>query len=228
MNSIETEHYYLAKYPIDPQSRKLILGTIHAPDRSKYKVDFFYGNRGSLWNIFHNAFPLELTDPNSVESILTFLKARKIAMSDVILSCGRKKMTALDADLVDICLHEDLLPQIHGSAITDIYFTSGSGTNNAFKLFYTGLLKQKITGDMKGRKDLLLDAAFFGSPVWLHILYSPSGAANIALSRNPDYLANVHKYHGRKGPVQAYKVDYYRNMFAADWTGPDSLTSNGL
>ena len=219
MHMIETEHYYLDKYPIDPGSRKLILGTIHAHDRSKYKLDFFYGNRGSLWNIFHDAFPQELTDPNSVESILAFLKARKIAMSDVILKCERKKKTALDADLVNICLHEDLLPQIRRSAITDIYFTSGSGTNNAFRLFYSGLLKQRITSDMKGRKEFLLDEAFFGRPVWLHLLHSPSGSANISLSRNPDYLANIQKYRGRKGPVQAYKVDYYRNAFASDRTG---------
>src|SRR3981189_1338650 len=112
MSDLFTRHQYIGKYPIEPGSQKLILGTIHAMDRSKFKLDFFYGNRGTLWNILHKAFPEELTDPSSVESILSFLRARKIAMSDVVAECGRRKHTALDADLMDIRLHKELLPQI--------------------------------------------------------------------------------------------------------------------
>ena len=216
MPDIVTVHHYINKHPIPPDSRKLILGTIHAHDRSRFKIDFFYGNMGSLWTIFHKAFPLELMDPESVESIQAFLKGRAIAMSDVVAQAGRKKLTALDADLIDIQLHHDLLPQIRRSTITDIYFTSGLGTNGAFRLFYTGLLKQPITAGIRGRKEFELDKAFFGRPVRLHILHSPSGAANISLSKDPDYLASGYKNSGTKAPVLAYKIDYYRKMFGKD------------
>lgn len=215
MQDIVTMHHYINKYPIPPDSRKLILGTIHAHDRSRFKIDFFYGNMGSLWTIFHKAFPLELTDPRSVASIQGFLTGRRIAMSDVVAQAARKKLTALDADLIDIQLHEDLLPQIRRSAITDIYFTSGLSTNGAFRLFYTRLLKQPITAEMRGRKEFELGDAFFGRPVRLHILISPSGAANISLSRDPDYLTRSHQYKG-KSPVLAYKIDYYRKTFGAE------------
>lgn len=214
MPDIITIHRYIDKYPIAPHSRKLILGTIHA--HNPPKTDFFYGNRNTLWNIFHKAFPLELTQPDSVESILAFLAGRGISMSDVVARCRRKKLSALDADLFDIHLHGDLIPQIRRSAITDIYFTSGLGTNGAFKLFYTGLLGQRITDEIRGKKHFRLDSQFFGRSIALHILHSPSGVANIALSQQPDYLANAHKYKGQKAPVQAYKIDYYRRMFAPD------------
>jgi G:T/U-mismatch repair DNA glycosylase len=220
MQDIVTVHQYINKYPIAPGSRKLILGTIHAHDPSRFKIDFFYGNKGSLWTILHKAFPLELTQPDSRESILAFLNSRGIAMSDVIAQCGRKKLTALDADLTDIRLHEDLLPQIRQSAITDIYFTSGLGVNGAFKLFYSGLLKLPITGEIRGKREFELGKEYFGRPVRLHILHSPSGAANISLSKHRDYLSKGDKYKGIKAPVQTFKIDYYREMFTADQMGP--------
>jgi G:T/U-mismatch repair DNA glycosylase len=214
MQGIITVHRYINKYPIAPESRKLILGTIHAHDPARFKTDFFYGNRGSLWTILHQAFPLELTQPDSLESILGFLKGRGIAMSDVIAQCGRKQLTALDADLIDIQLHDNLLPQIRQSAIEDIYFTSGLGINGAFKLFYNGLLKQRITEEIRGKRDFDLDKEFFGRTIRLHILHSPSGAANISLSKHPDYLAKWDRYKGKRAPVQAYKIDYYRETFS--------------
>src|ERR1700744_1488022 len=109
-------HNYLQQYPIPPAARRLIVGTILPPDPSLFRVDFFYGNRGSLWSILHEAFPAELTDPDSVASILSFLEKRNIAMSDTVAACRRRQPTALDSDLTDIQLHEAMLPQIRASA----------------------------------------------------------------------------------------------------------------
>jgi len=214
MKYMKTIHQYLPLYPIEPESRRLIVGTIHPQDPSRFKVKFFYGNKGSLWTILHKAFPSELTDPDSVESIRSFLKVRKIAMSDTVAECSRKRPTALDTDLTDIRLHEAMIPQIRHSAIKEIFFTSGFGTNNAFKLFYVDLLKQRITADMRGKREFMLSEHIFGRPVRLHILHSPAGTANISLSKNSEYLAERHRYEGVKGPVQAFKIDYYRRVFA--------------
>ena len=219
MGEFFTKHEYIGQYPIELDSRKLILGTIHAMNPAGFKLKFFYGSRGTLWNILYKAFPDELTDPTSVASIRSFLQARKIAMSDVIAACDRKRKTALDADLINIQLHQDLLPQIRRSAITDIYFTSGLAANGAFRLFYTGLLKQRITDGIRGKREFELDEQFFGRPVRLHILHSPSGAANISLSKHPDFLASIYADKREEAPVQAFKIDYYRRMFAKDRKG---------
>lgn len=208
-----SKHQFLPLYPIESDSRKLIVGTIHPPDPSRFRVQFFYGNKGSLWNILHQAFPAELRDPDSVESIRSFLKARKISMSDTVAECRRKNPSALDSDMTDIRLHEGMIGQIRDSAIQEIFFTSGFGTNNAFKLFYTGLLKQRITPAIREQKGILLDALFFGRPVRLTVLHSPAGTANISLSRNKEYLASRHLYEGLKSPVHTFKVDYYRRVF---------------
>ncbi|HEY4285909.1 MAG TPA: hypothetical protein VGN00_02310 [Puia sp.] len=90
---MRTNHQFLNLYPIEPDSHKLIVGTIHPPDPSRFKVQFFYGNRGSLWTILHHAFPLELVNPDSVESIRSFLRARKIAMSDTVAVREQKGYT---------------------------------------------------------------------------------------------------------------------------------------
>ncbi len=204
-----TKHQYLGKYPVDPDSKKLIVGTIHPHVHEKFQIPFFYGNVLSIWNILSDAFPGEIATPISLESILSFLKTRKIALSDTIVECERKSETALDEDLVPTKLHISLLDQIKHSNVTDIYFTSGFGKNNAFKLFYVDLLKQKINQAVRKNRGLALDKQFFGRPINLHVLYSPSGAANVGLSRSKSYLAVKDKYIGSKHPVYDFKVDYY-------------------
>jgi hypothetical protein len=134
-------------------------------------------------------------------------------MSDTVAECRRKNNTALDSDMTDICLHEGMLGQIWDSAIEEIFFTSGFGTNNAFKLFYAGLLKQRITPAIRVERGILLEAHFFGRPIRLTVLHSPAGTANISLSKNREYLASRHLYAGLKSPVHTFKVDYYRRVF---------------
>jgi hypothetical protein len=210
---LQTKHQFVDKYPILPNSEKLIVGTIHPHLHEKFQVPFFYGNVMSIWNILSDAFPGEMTIPNSLPSILSFLKRRKIAMSDTIVECERKSETALDEDLVPTKLHYGLLEQIKQSKVTDVYFTSGYGKNNAFKLFYVDLLKEKINGDIRKNRELTLGDQFFGRLVNLHVLYSPSGASNVGLSKSKSYLEMKDKYVGSKRPVYDFKVDYYRIKF---------------
>ena len=73
---ITTIHQYLPLYPIDPASERLIVGTIHPHSFENFKVQFFYGNRGSIWTVLHEAFPTELPDPFSVDAIRRFLKKK--------------------------------------------------------------------------------------------------------------------------------------------------------
>lgn len=210
---MQTTHHFINKYPISAGSEKLILGTIHPHDVSSFKLPFFYGNKLSLWNILNEAFPSELQAPLTVAGIVEFLKKRKTAISDTILTCQRKNNSALDSDLIPETLNVALLDEIRNSAITEIYFTSGFGKNNAFKLFYEDILKMKITKEIKVNKSVIIPAQIFGREIHCRILISPSGAANISLSISPEYRLAMHKYAGSKRPVQDYKIDYYRNIF---------------
>jgi G:T/U-mismatch repair DNA glycosylase len=208
-----TTHQYLDHYPIDPASEKLIVGTIHPHNHADFQVPFFYGNKNSLWNILHYAFPLELLDPHRLGDILDFLRGRKIAISDMIWKCRRKSNSALDRDLIPLRLNEELSDQIRHSNIREVLFTSGFGKNNAFKLFYVDLLKRRLTAQIRSNRETTLEKELFGHPIRLRALYSPSGAANIGLVKSSLYLAKRAKYEGHDTPVQAFKIDYYRDVF---------------
>lgn len=208
-----TIHQYLNKYPVDPDSKTLIIGTIHPHNVGTFKLDFFYGNEASLWNLLSDAFPDELSKPVTLPGLLTFLSNRKISVSDTIMECIRKKPTALDSDLIPVKLNDDLIRQIRESSIDHLVFTSGFGKNNAFRLFYSGLLQQPITEEIKGKRNFTLLDKFFGRPVRVTIIYSPSGAANISLSKSKEFQQNRHLHADSKRPVYDFKVTLYKNVF---------------
>lgn len=211
---LKTSHKYLAQYPIDPRSETLIIGTIHPHNHAAFKVPFFYGNVCSIWKILHKAFPDELTDPFELASIQAFLRRRKIAISDMIVQCDRKTETALDKDLEPTLLNLGLRERIRDSTIKTIYFTSGFGKNNAFKLFYKDLLGRSITPDIRKNRGVTLEPVIFGRPVSLQVLYSPSGSANTGLVNSAAYKTVANQYAHLAAPVQAFKIDYYRQAFA--------------
>lgn len=208
-----TTHQYLDKYPIAKDSEKLIVGTIHPHDHDNFTIPFFYGNVTSLWRILSEAFPNDLKQPLTLESILKFLKTKKISVSDTIRKCNRINLTALDKDLIPIELNNQIIEDIKQSKISEILFTSGFGKNNAFKLFYVDILKQKITSDIKEKRGIILDKKYFGRPIKLTVLYSPSGSSNVPLSTSKIYLDNKHKYSKSSRPVYDFKIDYYRDNF---------------
>lgn len=213
---METKHQYLDTYPISKDSEKLIVGTIHPHDHLSFKVQFFYGNVMSIWTILSDAFPEQLHKPLTLSGILRFLDSHKIAVSDAIRSCQRLNTTANDSDLIVTELNHQMIESIRDSKITEILFTSGFGKNSAFKLFYVDILKKKITAEIRKNKETILDGNTFGRPIKLTILYSPSGAANIGLSKSRIYLDSASKYQESKTPVYDFKVDYYREKFGTN------------
>ncbi|MDI3321413.1 hypothetical protein [Pinibacter soli] len=209
-----TQHQYLDRYPITPDSKLLILGTIHPHDVESFQIPFFYGNKNSIWNLLSDAFPDALQKPITLKGVLTFLKSRQITVSDTIVQCRRQNPTALDQDLIPEILNHDLVQQVWQSKIERILCTSAFGKNNAFKLFYENILGQKITRAIRADRNMLLTPAIFGRTVLVKALYSPSGSSNISLSKHPLYLNNRDKYKGSSRPVYDFKVDYYREQFS--------------
>lgn len=208
-----TTHQYLDKYPISADSEKLIVGTIHPHDHDNFTIPFFYGNVTSIWTLLSEAFPNDLQRPLTLDGILKFLKNKKISVSDTIRKCDRKNPTALDKDLIPIELNNQIKDDITKSKISEILFTSGFGKNNAFKLFYVDILRQKITPEIKSNRQVTLDKELFGRPIKLTVLYSPSGSSNVPLSTSKIFLKNKHKYSKSSRPVYDFKVDYYREIF---------------
>ncbi|MBQ9798725.1 MAG: hypothetical protein IJO40_02160 [Thermoguttaceae bacterium] len=59
-----TRHAYLDLYPVDPNSTRVVVGTIHPHDEENFFLPFFYGNKMSLWKMLNLATNGELNDPN--------------------------------------------------------------------------------------------------------------------------------------------------------------------
>lgn len=208
-----TTHQYLDLYPINPNCEKLIVGTIHPHNHEEFKIPFFYGNIGSIWNILSDAFPEELPTSPTLNDVIYFLNNRNIGISDTIRKCERKNPTALDKDLIPKILNHEIIEQIRQSKVSTILFTSGFQKNNAFKLFYVDILKQKLSKEIKEKRELTLDKKHFGRPIRLVALYSPSGSANTGLSKSKIYLKQKKKYHNSQTPVKDFRIDYYRELF---------------
>jgi G:T/U-mismatch repair DNA glycosylase len=168
----------------------------------------------TLWTILNSAFDNQLGNPISVENILLFLNNNKIAISDVIYECKRLNETALDKDLFDINYNPNLFNQIKSSNINEILFTSGFQKNNAFKLFYEGILNKKITKEIKVNRGVTLENSIFGRQIKLTVLYSPSGSANIGISKSKEYLMNKKDYQKYQNPIKHFKIQYYKKQFS--------------
>ncbi|MDR1270960.1 MAG: hypothetical protein LBK82_15705, partial [Planctomycetaceae bacterium] len=207
---ITTTHQYLDLYPVNPDSEKVIVGTIHPHNTNEFKIPFFYGSKLSLWELLQRASGGEIGQPITLSGILQFLQRHKIAVSDTVRECSRKSTSWADSDLIPTQLNTQLLHQIQNSKIREVLFMSGFGKTNAFKLFYVDMLGRKITPDIRLRREVQLDADVLGHPVKLSILYSPSGAANIALAQSAIYRQNQSKYAHSPTPLYDFKVDYYR------------------
>jgi hypothetical protein len=214
VNAEET-HKYIDNYPIKPDSKHLIIGTIHAPLKNKFKIDFFYGSSSSLWRLFHDSFPDIDLDSENLNSILRFLDRNRISITDTIKVCRRKKIdSALDTDLIPIVFNKDMKEQIINSEIENLYFTSGFGKNNAFRLFYVNVLNNGYVKDwMKKQKEFKLTINE-KKTVTCHILISPSEAANRSVGRNDEYKAMKHLLlESNLPPTYAYKIRQYQNVF---------------
>lgn len=207
-----TDHQFILSNPIKKSDKVLILGTIHPHDVGSFKLPFFYGNRNSIWNIFRDVFPKELPREYSVEDIKNLLSNRNIAISDTIIQCERVNDSALDKDLRPTKLNMGLIEELKNSTIKKIYCTSGFGKNNAFRLFYEGILGLKLSKEIKQNKSTTLPVDLFGREIIVSLLPSPSGAANIALSKTQGYLESTHFKSQSLRPVYDYKVSLYKEI----------------
>lgn len=207
---IKTEHKYLKKYHSKKSDTALILGTIHPHNTDNFKIDFFYGNRNSIWSSLGFAFPQ--LDFKTQDSIVNNLSASNIWISDMILSCERsnEKITQ-DKLLQNLELNTEQIENgIKASQIKKIFFTSGFNKNNAARLFCDAFsLKTKLDSN----REFDIPENIFGRKIKGIVLFSPSGQANIGISKNKRFIELKDKYEQYDKPVSLFKIDSYRIAF---------------
>jgi len=207
---VTTNHKYVNIFPVKVTDTSLILGTIHPHDRDLFKIDFFYGNQNSIWKILASAFPQ--IDFGSKESIVSVLSNSNIWVSDMISSCDREDIKVTQDQLLEnIKLNDNQIKAgISNSKISEIFFTSGFGKNNAAKLFCD---KFSIKAELNDKREFDIPESKFGRKIKGIVLFSPSGQANIGISQNKLYLELKEQYNGCARPVNQFKIDFYREAF---------------
>ena len=209
---VTTIHKYINQTPVKFDDTSLILGTIHPHNVDNFQIDFFYGNKSSIWNVLGEAFP-EI-NLKSKESILNFLNRNNIWISDMIRECSREsEKVTKDKELRNLVLNTKQIEEgIVNSKIDKIYFTSGYGKNNSYKLFCEAF-DIKIDKNLNPNREFEIPKQKFGKQVKGVVLFSPSGQANIGISKNKEYLRLKEKYSEFKKPVTQYKIDFYKEAF---------------
>jgi G:T/U-mismatch repair DNA glycosylase len=205
-----TTHRYVNNYLCKETDKALILGTIHPHQINNFQIDFFYGNRNSIWKILDEAFPNK--DFSSRESIIDNLQASNIWISDMISSCERENDSITQDKLLRrIRLNTKQIEDgLMNSKIKEIFFTSGFGKNNAAKLFCEAF---EIKPFIDENRAFIIPKSNFNREIQCKILFSPSGQANIGISKNKKYLSLKDKYQNYTNPVKQFKIDSYKSAF---------------
>ncbi|WP_157433499.1 hypothetical protein [Adhaeribacter aquaticus] len=213
-----TDHQFLDLYPVKTTDTKMIVGTIHPHLIENFRIPFFYGNVGSFWNILHHAFPhysILQHDDLVLGNILAMLELNNIWITDIIRQCERENETITkDALLYNIVLNiEQIELALENTEINTIYFTSGFGINNAAQLFTQAFGINYLENYNAAINEFTIPENQFGREIRCIVLYSPSNAANIGISRSIPYLNNIEYYQQFQTPVKQFKIDYYQSKF---------------
>jgi hypothetical protein len=211
--SVTTTHAFLDEFPIKSNSQHLIIGTIHPHKVDNFEVDFFYGNKNSLWSILSDAFPhLDFTNK---ENIVNRLDESKTSITDMIRSCDRVNTSITqDKNLYNLRLNTTQIREsLSNSHISKIFFTSRFGKNSAAKLFVDHFnIDYRATWD-QADSSFLIPREFFGRELKAYVLFSPSGQANTGIARSAAYLRKQHLYVHQKTPIKAFRIDFYKEKF---------------
>ena len=210
---ITTTHSFIDLYPINPNSRRLIIGTIHPHSIADFNINYFYGNVGSFWDILANAFPQKRF--GNLDQILQTLNQHHVSITDMIRQCDRENVSVTqDAKLFNMLINSNQIRDgITNSLVDTIYFTSRFGKNNAAKLFVdTYRIRHQDSYD-EATSEFTIDEAVFGRRIRAVVLYSPSNQANIGISQSVPFLNNALHYQQFANPVKQFKIDFYRDKF---------------
>jgi len=167
------KHPFLEKHPLKKSYKLLIIGTIPpAIGNRKFKVEYYYGNVSSFWNLLKEVYPD--SSFSKIEDIQKWQEQYNIGITDTITECYRKENTSRDSDLVVEWkdLNHKLKDYVlqNQNIIEKLIFTSGENCNNALSNF-------KII--MAEDYSIIADKVIKDLP-------SPSGGSNTSNFNNSD------------------------------------------
>jgi hypothetical protein len=208
---VTTTHNYIDNYPISPNSRRLIIGTIHPHLIANFNIDFFYGNVGSFWDILSNAFPQRQF--GNLDQITETLDRFNVSITDIIRQCEREhgNVTA-DSELYNIIHNgQQIQDGLTNSQIDTIYFTSRFGSNNAARLFVDTFNINYQFNELTS--EFTIPQNYFGRQIRCVVLYSPSNNANRGIARAEPYLNNIEHYQQFDHQIKQFKIEFYKDKF---------------
>lgn len=208
---ITTIHNYIDNYPINPNSTRLIIGTIHPHLIQNFNTDFFYGNIGSFWDILSNAFPQRQF--GNLEEIIQTLNNFNVAITDIIRQCDREhENVTSDSKLYNIISNaQQIQAGIENSQIDTIYLTSRFGKNNAARIFVNTFNIPYNFNQMTS--EFTIPQNYFGRQIRCVVLYSPSNIANRGIVRAVPYRNNIEYYQQFEHPIKQFKIEFYQDKF---------------
>lgn len=207
------KHPWLHKYPVNENSKYLIIGT-HPPMPYCGKLEYYYGNVNEFWRFLDQVYPENLLYKNrcpELGDVLNFLKKAKISLTDMIEETNGAPFST-DKDIVWTKLNESLVSQILNSAVEKIYFTSGNGKNSTINLFkkwlsYNGFKNVKIP-DYKLWRESGLNIELNNKKIQLEYLFSPSPNARRS-QRNIKEFINWKKHNPKKS-FDEFRIEWYK------------------
>ncbi len=205
------KHPWLNKYPINKDSKYLIIGT-HPPMPYCGKLDYFYGNMSEFWRLLDRVFPNNNLY-NSVypkkEDILNFIDANSISITDLVYKTDEIQFST-DSGMGKLSF-DDLNPYLkewlENSKVEVIYFTSFGGGNSAknlFKKWFRGCFHKpsRITNEHLNEIEL------FDRKIKLIDLFSPSPTAYRSSSRIKEY--QEWKINNSPDDYDSFRIHWYK------------------
>ena len=206
-----TKHPWLEKYPINNDSKYLIIGT-HPPMPYCGRLEYFYGNMSEFWRLLDNVYPNNKLYKNGCpkeDDILNFINANSISITDIVYKTDEVKFST-DNSMGKLSfehLNPFLKSWLENSSIEVIYFTSFRGANSAkslFKKWYKGTFKKPS----KINNNHFNEIKMFERDIKLIDLFSPSPTAHRSSHRIIEY--QEWKINNNPNDYDSFKIYWYK------------------
>jgi len=206
-----TKHPWLKKYPINKDSKYLIIGT-HPPMPYCGRLEYFYGNMSEFWRLLDKVYQNNNLYKNGCpkkDDILNFINVNSISITDIVYKTNEVKFST-DNGMGKLSfehLNPFLKKWLENSSIEIIYFTSFGGTNSAkslFKKWYKATFKKSS----KINNSHFNEIEIFGRKIKLIDLFSPSPTAQRSSPRIKEY--QEWKILNSPNDYDSFRINWYK------------------
>jgi len=206
-----TIHPWLEKYPINQDSKFLIIGT-HPPMPYCGRLEYFYGNMSEFWRLLDKVYPNNKLYNNGCpkeDDILNFINPNSISITDIVYETDTVKFST-DNSMGKLSLEHlnpFLIKWLENSSIEVIYFTSFGGANSAKSLFKKWF-KATFKKSSKISNNHFNEIEMFGREIKLIDLFSPSPSANRSSPRIKEY--QEWKINNSPNDYDSFRIQWYK------------------